>query len=225
MPQNFGGQKALSLVTISCPSQVFLWMALDSCGFNRPFVKAVCSVFCPRPRTLSPVLLARCVWRASASFGAKCQSYTRQEVSTAAQIFVRESRSQGSSRNLSNKYGKQTQLPESVTVQGNQGWDGTRLQSRVSVILAALCWEEEHLEQVSVTWLMSLQLACRSLRSSCYDSSLERWLSVWGLNCSGDDSVAVWGTWQFAGCFFSHILSFTRRQPDKKKSPKHSVGF
>ena len=121
MPQNFGGQKALSLVTISCPSQVFLWMALDSCGCNRPFVKAVCSVFCPCPRTLSPVLLARCVWRASTSFGAKCQRYTRQEVSTAAQIFVRESRSQGSSRNLSNKYGKQTQLPKSVTMQGNQG--------------------------------------------------------------------------------------------------------
>lgn len=103
------------------PKSGFLWLALDSCGCNRSFVKAVCSVFYPCPRTLSPVLLARCVWRASASFGAKCQRYIRQEMPTAAQTFVRESRSQGSSRNPSTKYGKQTQLPESITVQGNQG--------------------------------------------------------------------------------------------------------
>lgn len=43
------------------PKSGFLWLALDSCGCNRSFVKAVCSVFYPRPRTLSSTAGQVCV--------------------------------------------------------------------------------------------------------------------------------------------------------------------
>lgn len=47
-----------------------------------------------------------------------------------------------------------------------------------------------------------------------------RAMTVWGPNHGKDNSAEL-----FAGCFFSHILSFARRQPNKRESPKCSVGF